>query len=307
MKLTKKLSCLMAATALLAATSALADPVNFDTLGVNNVGSLDWKAGNALAVGAVPTAVGKQFQLYYQSSLLGFLDATTGAAISTPLLNSTATGGYQITAVASFLEQVINVNPNGAGQSANFSLVKGGPSYVELYLNTDTTKFSNDLAGTNFAAGTLFLRGHAVDMYNSNFASDPTGRTGLLDQFGNDDWGGKQTVLGSGGTKVIFQVDWYDHSIIQQIYDFELRINKFDTSNNLPFEDVNPSRSFYNGFGGAPIIPSIGSMNGAIGPDILFQADAVSSLSAVPEPSTVILMGLGLAGLAGLRLRKNRK
>jgi hypothetical protein len=42
------------------------------------------------------------------------------------------------------------------------------------------------------------------------------------------------------------------------------------------------------------------------GPDIQFQADANSSIVVIPEPTSITLMGLGLAGLFGYGWRRKR-
>jgi hypothetical protein len=61
----------------------------------------------------------------------------------------------------------------------------------------------------------------------------------------------------------------------------------------------------------ALVTPAIGAVNGGGptgpgGPDIQFQADANASLIAVPEPTTVTLIGLGLASLFGYGWRRKR-
>ena len=63
---------------------------------------------------------------------------------------------------------------------------------------------------------------------------------------------------------------------------------------------------------GALVTPNIGTLNGGVptgpgGPDIQFQADANSSIVAIAEPTSMTLMGLGLASLFGCGWQRKRE
>jgi hypothetical protein len=78
-----------------------------------------------------------------------------------------------------------------------------------------------------------------------------------------------------------------------------------NTSNITPFGQVNPSSQFsINGIANGGTPNNIGAINGIIGPNFQFQADANSSFTrqAIPEPGTLALLGAVCMG-AFLRRR----
>src|SRR3954470_21856901 len=100
--------------------SARAAFIDFNPTGtgatpVMTIAGIDFAPGNALARGAVPLAVGKTFELDFQSSVAGFID-TNGLTKAPPGLATS----YQITAVGSFTEVVTSLGPNNT--TATFTL-----------------------------------------------------------------------------------------------------------------------------------------------------------------------------------------
>jgi hypothetical protein len=81
----------------------------------------------------------------------------------------------------------------------------------------------------------------------------------------------------------------------------------FNSSMNTPFRETDPSALFAGVAGGAPpaIVPNLGAINGATGPDFQFQADANSTFTPIPEPVAAAAALLCLSGLV-LRRRAGR-
>jgi hypothetical protein len=306
MKFMKKMASIMVSMLLLAATSsAFANSIPVNVIGVQGpVGSFDWKPGNALAVNAISNnSLGNPFQLYYQASLSSYLDPN-GNVITN---NNGLKVNNDITVIASFGEIVKNLTViSPTEQSATFGLDPNmSINYVKMYYNNNPATFSSDLNGTNFDAGALILSGHVTNLLGSTFAT--TGLGGALDASPNgNQWGATQTLQGSGGSFVVAAIDWYDPNYITATHNLVLKLADIDTSNNLPFTKGDPAKFMNNGAGGL-FATNVGAVNALTGPDVLFASDGVTSFSAVPEPSTMMLLGFGLAGLVGLRYRKAKK
>jgi hypothetical protein len=333
----------LAALAALAATawapSARADIIQFDPTGNGGVLNLpvatfDESPGNALSIGAVAaiatTPIGSTtapFATLYQARMSTLLSGTGGTLYS-PGSTTTIPGigtftQNEITLVIKFFERALVTGANSISlTSAGVSQVG---SFLELY--SDPTPDANDLTGTGFRDGTLILKALAVPGTASGSFANTAGAFAQFDQFpstADNDYPGVSTVVGSGGTDLAFVVTSYDPNY------FLTNVNgysfNFNTSNKVPFQEVNPSATFYNTPDQGPALSStsrgvsappgtspdnphnIGTINGATGADIQFQSDANSSLSgtAVPEPGTIslALTGIGLISLGALRQRR---
>jgi hypothetical protein len=294
MKLTK----VLAVTALLglAATSAQAIPTG--SIGVSGVTgdvySLDWAVGNALAKGAVPLQNGQDFTLYYQATLANFVGSNS------PI---TANGGlnsaYELTIVGGITEKTQLLDP----ADAKFSLDTTSPGAVNFFTIYKSPVNANNLAGTGFTDGTIVMQGKATSA-TGNFGVD-FAALALLDSHGTDQWGGQQTISGNGSTKISVDVTSYDSTYFTTPIGSFLWDLEFNTSNILPYNQVEPSHLFTDAAGN-PITPSIGPVNGLTGPDIMFQADGSASPVVTPEPSTMVLLGAGLFGMSVFARRRKQ-
>jgi len=153
-----------------------------------------------------------------------------------------------------------------------------------------------------------------------SFNANDNGSGGTLidtfDKNGTNNYPGITSVVGNGSSVIDINVSAVDPTFfISNPTAIQLHLN---SSLITPFDTVDPSAKFRNkdtaaSLGatvpGTLVTPNIGTVNGDLtggGGDIQFQADANSSLSVIPEPTSITLMGLGLAGLFGYGWRRKR-
>ena len=305
----KSLRAVLGAAGLLSLGSSVqAAFLDFNPTGSNAspttaIAGIDIAPGNALAVGSIPLSVGSRFELDFQSTVDGVIN-TNGLTVAPPGLGTS----YQITAVASFTEVVTSVSADKT--VATFALAPNQPSnsFFELYYNPAV--IANTLAGTGFNAGTLLLQATpSLTSPSVGIFSLSTGPGGApviqqFDQFGSTNhYPGINSVSGSGSAMIGADVTYFNPNF------FSTPIGQitFDTSLVTPFGQATPSAMFTNfpGGGDPNVTANVGAINGVIGPDFQFQADPNVSFQVIPEPSSIILVGMGLVGVLGvLALKK---
>jgi len=299
-----------AAAAGLSAPAARADIVSFDPDGAAGgngplaVGSFDFGVGNMLAQGisSLPTSTGQTFQLYYQAGLTGFQNAN-GDPLGVNGLGTT----FELTGVSSVTYVVTNVVAGASGTTVNVAraAAQSPNSFLELWY--DTTPDANSLTGTGYNDGTriLFASPNAGGTNTGSITAAATNsvlNVTQFDQFGADNYG-IQSLSTTGSINTAFSVLSADPTFfLTSVLTFQ-----FTTGSDItPFTQTNPSAVFAGLPGGvAPaVVPIRGTTNGLNGLDFQFQNDGSGSFTVVPEPGSVTLLGLGLVGLIGLRLRR---
>ena len=291
-----------AASLLFAAGAAQADvltPFNIkdgagNTL-ASNVDRLDWSSnGSGLARGIGPfgTALtsGQTFEFLYQATLVG-----KNGGSGTPNLggrldgesNGVPTGDFEFTIAAKMIEQV----QFAGGPFATFGLA-GNNTTNKVAIYFDTARNANTVTGQGFDDG-IMVALLTIDSNSSVFTvfnpgpSNPNGQGSAKLHAG---------ILEAG--------DFVDPNYFEGVMSLIFGMD-FESSLNYPAGSAGTAgfhrnASSNNGDPFSTVIPVLAGQRS----DIMFKVDGDSGFTrVVPEPGSMLLMGIGLFGLARMRRR----
>jgi len=266
---------------------------------VNGATSLDWnQQGSGVAKGVGPFSssnllpVGAGFEFLYQANLTSVGGGTATAALRD--LDTTSNGSldagfdantaFEFTIVARLNEVVTASTLVGNNPTSNFGL-GAGSNKVAIYYDKNAN--SNTATGTGFDDGVLIALLTIVQDGTTSQFSAVAG-----------------TTTGQGSARLHATIDAANGDFINSAYlsgvtDMLFGIN-FESTLNYPANSADTS-GFHIGGDGRFGDYTVGAN------DIVFKVDGSNSFTNVPEPGSMMLMGLGMLGLVGAARRKSKK
>ncbi|CAI10212.1 flocculation-associated PEP-CTERM protein PepA [Aromatoleum aromaticum] len=307
LKTASAVGAVLAAMAMSPQAQAIDTLVQFSTTGVGD-GVTDGAAGGYDVVGINEFDWQSSGDLVILDNLTG-----TGSTANGALTDSFATWagaavvGDTVTFEIQGQARLNDMTDNGGGSVAPPTLdtngAAGGDAGFEI-----TVAFEATETATLIAAGILqfnTINGTYSYFYDDTPDSDVDSGTGFTDGIAflsGDIVAVSGTFDGTNGSNLLTNtVTSYDSSYIQT-----------DPTSNQPINDTTFDTLVSLRSTGEAAAHDAGDTIGfpqytVVAADIGFKADANSEFSAVPEPGTLMLLGSGLLGLAGLRRRSTKE
>jgi hypothetical protein len=224
-------------------------------------------------------------------------EGTSGSIHNTGL---GSTPGFQLTFVLSNVTGTYSAGLDSNGDHNNDLLFTGGDLSVYLSSSLDYGQMS----GNNYGASS----GKLVGEFSVVAGPNSYGNIDLDNspQDGNTDITFQTVGNVNGLTNGLLPGIWFDQSgkDLSSI-DSPLVLGLTDTNNKVLYPGSTTLPSAYTAASGLTA-PASSAVNDARNPAFFVSSGGHFNLAEVPEPTTMLLMGLGLVGLAAPKMRKRK-